>query len=163
MEKQAMFGFLVGAACLGGLFALTMRRPRFGSGHFGHFGHRSPWYAILRRLDTTPGQEKVIRSAVADFMDSAWTMRSKVQSSRSEIADALRAETFDAERIRGVVSQHVEELITLGTSFGVSLGRVHEALDHDQRQRLARLIESHAGGPCLRSTPFFTYSAPHCA
>jgi len=69
-----MFGFIVGAACLFGLVRV-LRHARHG--HFGHhgpfgrfrggFGPRMMLRGLFERLDTTPGQEKVIAAAIAGF------------------------------------------------------------------------------------------------
>ncbi len=150
-----MFGFLIGAACLGGLAAL-LHRPHHH--HFGHhYGHgchgfrggsrrrSAGLYFAFQRLDTTPGQEKAIIAAIDEFREGARTLRNKVRASRTEVAAALRAEHFDAARFDAVVARHAEDFATMGSGASVALGKIHEALDPEQRQRLARWLESYPG------------------
>lgn len=146
-----MFGFLFGAACLGGLAALLFRRNHHhhgvcGHGHGGRFQRgRHFLYTAFERLDTTPGQEKAVTAAIDEFRDSARAARQKVMASRGDIAAALREDQFEPERVRAVVSRHAEELATLGDTSARALAKIHEALDPEQRKRLARWIESGPG------------------
>lgn len=150
-----MFGFLFGAACLGGLAALLFhgRRHRYygygggcGHGYGGRFHHRRHFLnAAFERLDTTPGQEKAIVAALSELQDSARATRSKVLASRGEVAAALRDERFEPERVRAVLARNQEELGTLSDAGTQTLGKIHEALDGEQRKRLARWVESGPG------------------
>ena len=146
-----MFGFLFGAVCLGGLFALAFHRSHHhhhgcGRGYGGRFqrGHHF-LHAAFERLDTTPGQEKAIVAALDEFRDSVRTARGKVMASRGEVAAALREEHFQADRVREVLARHSEELTSLGDQGSQTLGKIHEALDSEQRKRLARWVESGPG------------------
>ncbi|MGC4095427.1 MAG: periplasmic heavy metal sensor [Polyangiaceae bacterium] len=148
-----MFGFFFGAICLGGLAALLFKphhrfghRRHCGPGWHGRFGRAR--YGIdmaFDRLDTTPGQEKAILAALEDLGESARAMRSKLHGSRGEVAEALRAEHFDSERVNGVVARHAEDFATLGNAFTTTLAKIHEALDPEQRKRLARWLDSGSG------------------
>jgi hypothetical protein len=158
-----MFGFILGTACLVGLFWVIRGGRRFG-GHCGggwhgrRHGGRHDWHdevhsgrwgfgrrAILRwlfeRLDTTPGQERVIRDAVENFVDSAIGARREVESSRADVARAMRAESFDAESMGEAFGKHDNVLSDLRKSAVEQLAKVHEILDDKQRARLAELIE----------------------
>lgn len=146
-----MFGFLIGAACLGGLVALVSHRPWHG-GHRWHRGfgfrgrgfHRARFFlnALFDRLDTTPGQEKAILAAVSELRESAGNVHERLRSSRAEVAEALREDEFHEDRVRAVVDRHAEELVGLGGAGAEALAKIHEALDPDQRKQLARWIES---------------------
>lgn len=148
-----MFGFLFGAICLGGLASMLFHRPR----HYGRHGHcgsgfRGRWgrarYGInmaFDRLDTTPGQEKAILAALDELRESARDIRSKVASSRGDVADALRSEHFDSDRVHTVVARHAEDFATLGSAVTTTLAKIHEALDPEQRKRLARWLDSGPG------------------
>lgn len=145
-----MFGFLFGAVCLGGLVALAFRRRHhhYGSCHGYGYGHgrfhRSRHFlnAAFERLDTTPGQEKAVVAAIDEFRDSARAVRQTILASRGEVAAALREEQFEPERVRAVLSRHATEVVTLGDAGAQALAKVHEALDAEQRKRLARWIEA---------------------
>ncbi len=155
-----MFGFLFGAACLGGLVALAFHGPRHGHWHGrrwhrGGFGFGRPFQrgrfllnSLFDRLDTTPGQEKAILAAISELRESAGDVREKLRSSRTEVAEALREEVFEEDRVRAVVDRHAEELVNLGGAGAQALGKIHEALDSEQRKQLARWIESGHGFTC---------------
>lgn len=149
-----MFGFLFGAICLGGLASMLFHRPHhYGYGRHGHCGRgfRRRWggrYGInmaFERLDTTPGQEKAILAALDELRESARGVRAKAASSRGDVADALRGEHFDSERVHNVVARHAEDFATLGNAVTTTLAKIHEALDPDQRKRLARWLDSGPG------------------
>lgn len=149
-----MLGFFIGTACLVGLAAVARRRHRhhhaggYGCLHDGHgrrrFGARFFLRRMLSRLDTTPGQEKVIREALHDLQDEAAGLRREVGATRSEIADALRAPELDKALLDRVFAKHDEVIEKLRASVVASADRVHSTLDEQQRQRLADMIE---GGP----------------
>ncbi len=147
-----MFGFLFGALCLGGLAAMVFHRPhRFGGHcHHGHHGHgrglrRFALHRALERLDTTPGQEKVIVAALDELTDAARHARSKVVASRGEVAAALRGEHFEAATVDAVLARHAEDVAGLGSAARSALAKIHEALDPEQRKRLAGWIEAGPG------------------
>jgi hypothetical protein len=153
-----MFGFFIGTACLIGLVAVARRgRHHYGyGGHgchgHGHHGHgfgRRGWgggrfffHRILDRLDTTPGQEKVIREAIHDFKEEAWTLRSEVRGTRGEIAAALRSPELDRAVIDRVFAKHDEVIEKLRASLLSTADKVRGTLDERQRKQLADMIES---------------------
>ncbi len=96
---------------------------------------------LFRVLDTTPGQEKVIRAALEEAWITTREARHDATSRRTDLARVFRSETVDDEALRaaqgGVRSAYdrVEEAVTK------ALRRIHEALDPMQRERLARIVE----------------------
>lgn len=145
-----MFGFFIGAACLVGLYAVARGRRGYFHGHRqGWHGRRGfgPRYLlnrVLDRLDTTPGQEKVIRTAMQDLSEETWGLRGEVRGTRSEIAAALRAPELDKEQLDRVFAKHDELIERLRASVLRSVEQVHGTLDDRQRKQLADMIE---GGP----------------
>ncbi|HYQ15709.1 MAG TPA: periplasmic heavy metal sensor [Polyangiaceae bacterium] len=143
-----MFGFFIGAACLVGFAAVARGRHRHhghggwhhGRGHRG-FGKRFFFRRILERLDTTPGQEKVIREAINDLQEEAYSLRSEVRGTRGEIAEALRAPELDKALLDRVFAKHDEVIEKLRASLLSSADRVHSTLDEQQRKQLADMIE----------------------
>jgi hypothetical protein len=143
-----MFGFLIGTASLVGLvWVLSHGHGRHGYGHAHCWHRRGPHhlYGVLARLDTTPGQEKVIRSAVDDFIDSLRERARLLRQSAEDIGRAVRTEKLDEALLDDVFARHDQVLVELRRDAVAALGRVHETLDEGQRRKLARLIESHGG------------------
>ena len=157
-----MFGFLLGTACLvGRVWVLRSEHRRWGScggcGRFDHprghdrdsssrgFGGRMFLRFLFERLDTTPGQEKVIRASVEDLLERVHSARREVEASRKDVARALRAESFDAEAMGEAFAKHDAAMSELRGSAMDALAKVHEALDSRQRERLADLVESGLG------------------
>ncbi|MFK7985466.1 MAG: Spy/CpxP family protein refolding chaperone [Sandaracinaceae bacterium] len=159
-----MFGFLIGFLSLIGLIA-TLKRVRrrhgFGRGdchgHHDHHGHRGRgrrgrrgggWMRhFFRRLDTTPGQEKEIKAAVEEMTGRAKELRGEGRKTRNDVAALLRTETLDEEVLAGIFTRHDDQLREMQKVFSDGLSRVHQALDPEQRARLARMIESDERGP----------------
>jgi hypothetical protein len=142
-----MFGFFIGTACLIGLVAVARRgRRHFGYGGGCHgrrgFGGRFLFRRVLERLDTTPGQEKVIREAIHDLKEEAYTLRGEMRGTRSELAQALRAPELDKALLDRVFAKHDELLEKLRASLLDSAEKVHTTLDEQQRKRLADMIEA---------------------
>ena len=137
-----MLGFFVGTACLIGLIAVARRGRRYYGFHHGRrFGGRFVMHRVLERLDTTPGQEKVIRDALHGLGEEAWTLRREVKATRSEIASALRAPELDRSALDRVFAKHDELIEKLRSSALGAAEQVHGTLDERQRAKLADMIE----------------------
>jgi Spy/CpxP family protein refolding chaperone len=151
-----MLGFFIGAACLVGLASVARRHHHYYAGchdgfHHGGFHHGGwrrgfgPRFLLrrfLERLDTTPGQEKVIREAIHDLREEAAGLRREVRGTRNDIAEALRAPELDKAQLDRVFAKHDELIEKLRASLVSSADRVHSTLDEEQRKRLADMIES---------------------
>jgi Spy/CpxP family protein refolding chaperone len=157
-----MFGFLIGFASLVGLIAvLKGGRRRCGRGWHGGgpYGHRHGRHGrhgwrggprrflrfLFEKLDTTPGQEKEISAAVEDFVEQARSLKREGRTSRDEVAELLRTESLDETILGELFGRHDERLRDLQKAFADALGRIHQALDPEQRERLAEMIESGHG------------------
>jgi hypothetical protein len=150
-----MFGFLFGTACLLGLtatFAKSRHEERHCSG--GHRGRgfrsgrgRFVLNRVLDRLDTTPGQEKVIREAVETVIEDVHEARDEFRGTRADVAQAIRGEALDRAAIDGVFQRHDRVIARVRQNALDSFGKVHETLDERQRKILAELIEA---GPFAR-------------
>lgn len=147
-----MFGFLIGTACLVGLFKVA-RHARYG--HWGHhggwhgrhgggrWGGRGSWMlrGLFQRLDTTPGQEKVIQEAFEAMRATGMKFREEGEKVRKDVANAFRQPTLDHEPLKAAFLRHDQLVEDLQREVLVSLGKVHEALDERQRQEVADLFE----------------------
>jgi Spy/CpxP family protein refolding chaperone len=138
-----MFGFVFGTACLAGLL-FTLRRGRWHHRHGGP-GGRWSWRGRMRwlfeRLDTSPGQEKVLVQAADDLTEAFEKMRDEMSATRAAIARSLRGETFDSASLRELDAKHDELIDNLRKTQRTSLSKIHEALDAKQRRELADLLE----------------------
>lgn len=148
-----MFGFFIGTICLLGLIAV-LRRGRRGchgwhGGHHHRHHHRGGQRHMLRflfeRLDTTPGQEKEIRGAIDDLFEEGRGLRREGRSSRDDVAKLLRTESLDETILGELFARHDERLRDMQKAFADALGRIHQALDPEQRAQLASLLESDHG------------------
>lgn len=159
-----MFGFLIGFACLVGLIAVLKSGRRCGRGWHGggwRRRHRHGWRGhrggshflgfVFDRLDTTPGQEKEIRGAVEELFEKRDELRREARATRGDVAKLLRTETLDETILGELFARHDERLRDLQKAFADALGRVHQALDPEQRARLADYLaredERGYGGP----------------
>jgi hypothetical protein len=141
-----MFGFFIGIACLVGLFYVLKGGRGWGRG--GHCGglHRARGVrGFVRRLfetlDTSPGQEKEIKSAFSELFREAHGVRDDFVASRSDVAKAMRGDYFDETSMGELFARHDDGLDKLRRALVGALARVHAVLDENQRVRLAELIE----------------------
>jgi hypothetical protein len=140
-----MFGFLFGTACLIGL-VVVIRRGRYGGfgyhGRHRRHGPRGALNAVLARLDTAPGQEKVIVAVLEEWLDRARDAGRELRDTRRDVAQAVRGERVDDARLNEVFGRHDAALDKLRAGSVDALRRVHEALDERQRKILGDLIDS---------------------
>jgi hypothetical protein len=154
-----MLGFFVGAACLY-LLARTLRgggwayahapgpwgRRRWGGWrHEGWGGRDRPggrgrlrW--LFERIDTSPGQEKVIGEAADALRDTLHGWRDDAERMRSDVARSIRGEAFDSAALEEAFARAEARLGTVRETLRGQAARVHEALDPRQRGELADLI-----------------------
>lgn len=141
-----MFGFFIGIACLVGLIYVLKGGRGWGRGaHCGGRHRKMGMRGFVRRLfealDTSPGQEKEIRSAFSELFREADGVRDDFVASRSDVAKAMRGDYFDETSMGELFARHDDGLDKLRRAFVGALARVHAILDENQRARLAELIE----------------------
>lgn len=116
-----------------------------GGGGFRGFRARRGRFVLNRlldRLDTTPGQEKVIREAFDGLLDQLQDARSEFRGTRSEIAQAVRGENLDRGAVEGIFERHDVVIDRVRQNALDAFSKVHETLDERQRKILAEIIES---------------------
>ena len=159
-----MFAFVVGTACLVGLVAVLRHghhghhsRGRFRGQFRGWGGRMGPRHLLRRlfeRLDTTPGQEKVIAEAIDGFKREAKTARGELEGARGEVASALRQDVFD-EVMLGAALTRVDNTVDVMRKAALdAFGKVHAALDDKQRALLADFVERSPGRPFEGAHPY---------
>lgn len=120
------------------------RDPREGFG----FGRRVFLRFVFEKLDTTPGQEKVIAEAFEEIKEAVKNAKSEWASSRTRVADAMRGAEFDVEAVGDAWARHDSTFEAVRLKITTTMQRVHEVLDEQQRKILAEMIEK--GGPFAR-------------
>lgn len=129
---------MYGGACGG----RGWHRHGWGRGGFGGFGPGGSFWlrALFARLDTTPGQEREIRSAIEDFQTTAREARGGLKETRDDLARAIAGDIFD-EVALGEASTRADSVTTsVKEAFAAALKRIHAVLDPKQRERLAELL-----------------------
>lgn len=101
---------------------------------------------LFERLDTTPGQEKVIKQAVDEVFEATRAARGELDQTRRDIATALRSGTVDETAMGELFARHDEKLREIRKAFVGAIAKVSDALDEDQRKKLADLLERGIGG-----------------
>lgn len=176
-----MFGLFFGTLCLLGLIAMMRRRHfahyafahglGYGHGPFGWRGHghgygyghgyggHGPGRAHRARrflfevLDTTPGQEKVIKQAADNVLDAMDGAGDELQAARKDLAAALGGDVLDEAALRAAIDRALAVVQKAATELTQVLPAVHGALDGQQRKRLAELIAEGRRG--LRARHWF--------
>jgi Heavy-metal resistance len=162
-----MIGFILGTVCLLG-FGKALARHRYGwrsgysrwgrGGGYGAWHHQhdrdSGWQSrgeswalrpLFEKLETTPGQEKVIVQAFDELGATRKNLRGKAQEWRDELSKALRAPIFDETTV-GTLSASIENTFLELRKAGIdAFAKVHDALDDRQRGLLADAVESGFG------------------
>jgi hypothetical protein len=151
LEKKTMWGFVIGAACLYGLVRM-MRGGRWAYAHGGGpwgrqrwkhgEGGRGPLRWLFERMDTSPGQERVIAEAADALRGTMHGWHDDAERMRSDVARSIRGETFDAAALEEAFARAEARLGTVRETLRGQAARVHEALDPPQRAELADLLAS---------------------
>ncbi len=145
-----MFGFLIGTLSLIGLIKVV----RGGRGHHGS-PRRWMMRRLFERLDTTPGQEKVILEAFDQVEHNGRAARDAFFSGRADIGRAMRSEHFDTAAVNETFEKQQAAVDAFKKTVLENMQKIHEALTPEQRQAAGDLLEHgpralHGGGDCGR-------------
>jgi hypothetical protein len=127
----------------------------WGRGGFGEsggpFDSRNPFEVrggrayllrhILRRVETTPTQERAIEEAFAELTRSGKPLRAEAKQSRADLAAAMRRTSLDEVALGEMFARHDRLAEDIRKSLVGFLARVHDILDDIQRERFATLLE----------------------
>jgi uncharacterized membrane protein len=98
--------------------------------------------AILEHVRATPAQERAIGAAFEEFRDEIKRVGGgEGRRTRQEIVDALRRPTFDGVVLGEQFARHDTVLESARKAFVGLVAKIHDALEPEQRDRLAELIE----------------------
>jgi len=152
-----MFGIFFGILCLVAFVAVWRGRFRRGwrggCGHgygYGRFGHGRRFsrggyfglYGLFEELDTSPGQEKAIRSALDELRQGLAALRPRLKEARHGVAAAFSNDAFDADAVERALDAPLQDVSQGRGALVAAIAKIHEALDADQRRRLARFVDS---------------------
>jgi len=113
--------------------------PGFGG---GRMRKRFVVRAILEHVRATPAQERAIGAAFEEFRDELKRVGGgEGRRSRQEIIDALRRPTFDGVVLGEQFARHDTVIESARKAFVGLVAKIHDALEPEQRDRLAELIE----------------------
>lgn len=126
-----MFGFIVAGASFVGLVVLARHRFRHG------FGQRR----LMRYLDASPGQERVIREAMSDVWGSARGLKDALEPGKKQLADLMEHQTLDKRDVEQWLEVQEASFAPLRERLADAATRIHEVLDTEQRKKLAKLVE----------------------
>jgi Spy/CpxP family protein refolding chaperone len=148
-----MIGIVVGAAVAVGLFSMARRARRrmYGyamhggcGGHGGGHGYgrrRRLMRWLFEKLDTTPGQEKVIMGALEELRENRAALREELDQTRGDIARVVRGGLVDDTALEEAFARHDRLLARLRVSFVEAARKATESLDERQRKALGDLLE----------------------
>jgi len=110
-----------------------------------------PLRFLFEALDTTVGQEKVIKAAYNEVKEAMRHGEGEAEETRAQIANAIRRGTVDETEMGELYARQDEKLRTIRTALFGALAKVTDALDEDQRKKLADMLDrndrAHRGGP----------------
>ncbi len=139
-----MLFYVVGTLCLIGflkMWAGPHRRRRGRCHRHGSRRWRRHLDGLFERLDTSPGQEKEIRSAVEDFFEDVVPMRRAMRHSlKDQILEVLAEEELDEDTLRPRMMEHETRVASIRESLLTLITRIHTALDSEQRAQLRRYV-----------------------
>jgi uncharacterized membrane protein len=164
-------GFGIAAGIIGAVLLFKLVRGLVWRRRYMHFAgyeggggcgprgfRRGPWArgpggswwlrAVFAKLDTTPGQEREIRSALEDFQREAKSAKDGFKGAREKLAQAFGPNEIDESVLVEARASAEDVTGKVKDSFAGALRRIHAVLDPKQRERLAELI---AKGPRFRS------------
>src|SRR5580658_9733855 len=162
-----MLGFLFGTACLIGLFKVARGscygyggQGRCGGAFGGPFGGpRERWVgrhggfgsrgfgarfflrSVFERLETTPGQEKVIVQAADELRGTFGKAREQFRETRNDFARVFRGEVVDEAALADIFFKHDTVISETRRSAVEAVRKAHEALTEEQRSQVADFIE----------------------
>lgn len=131
-----MLGIVFGVVCLVALVRVV-RGDRFGR----HAGRGWLLRRVFRRLDTGPGQERLVLTELDALKSSARELRGELRASRADLAAMVRDDSFDRGKVDALFRKQDELLGRMREAVAESAMRIHAALDPTQKQRLADMIE----------------------
>ncbi|CAN5574402.1 hypothetical protein BH09MYX1_BH09MYX1_56660 [soil metagenome] len=117
-----------------------------GHGEGGGFGGGGSFFmrGLFQRLDTTPGQEKVIKAAFEQVEKTVKEARSEWRDG-SEVSELFRADTFDRTAAEGISGKADAGFAKVRVAMLEGMAQIHEVLDERQRAMVADFVARRGG------------------
>lgn len=100
---------------------------------------------LFGALDTTPGQEKVIRAAVDEVKNELTAAEAVFARGKQSIIETVRSGSLDADATGEMFAEQDEQLRRIRTTFVGALAKISESLDASQREEFARIVSRWLG------------------
>lgn len=144
-----MLGFFCGALFAVALYKIS--RHGFGRGRCGGRSrrggrHRMMLNWLFRRLDTTHGQEKVVKEASVEVEAALRDARDQFGASLQSLARALRSDEFGHEQVADAWVRQDDAVEKTRLALTTAMQSLHGTLERDQRHTLADMVERGACG-----------------
>lgn len=116
------------------------RGDRDDGGDHGDRGGPVMLRGLFERLQTTPGQERVIAEALRELRGAFKKAADEKAKGAKQVAEALRGDDFKVENMAEAFV-HLESSVEAVRDASFSaLAKIHDALDDKQRRLLADLV-----------------------
>jgi len=97
---------------------------------------------VVEYVRATPAQERAILAAFDEFAQDMRKLGSgEGRRTRREVADAFRKNAFDGVLFGELFARHDSTIEAARKAFVGLTARLHDALEEEQRERLAHLLE----------------------
>jgi hypothetical protein len=129
----------------GGPFGYTgrggFRHGGHGYGGWRGMGPRFFLRALFERLDTTPGQEKVIVPAAGELRTVLGKAKDQMRETRGDFARVFRGPVVDEASLADIFLKHDTVISETRRSVVEAVHKAHDALTEEQRSEVADFIE----------------------
>jgi len=129
---------------LGVLAALRLLRGLALRRHFRRHGRSFMARRLLRRIDATPEQERLLLEELEALRATLQGLRQGLLASRQDLARALEAEALDAAALEALLAPSLRRIEEVRTQAARALARLHAALAPAQRLQLAAALRAPA-------------------
>jgi len=146
------------AIFVGILAAIAFRKARryhhgyyacggYAHGYHGHYGWhggggRWPLYAVLRRIDASPAQERAIIAEVDALKSKLHNAKGSMKDARGDLAAAVRGPVLDDAALGAVLGRVDGATADARGAVVDALRNIHGLLDDKQREQLATLLDN---------------------
>ena len=147
-RKTTVVGIILGLCLLIGASSLN---AHFGASQGANFGNPQEHITMMslyltKKLDLDTSQQQELDAIAQQLLQKGKALHELQMNTREEVLSMLKAGTVDAQRIQLLQNQHKGTISDFITEAGSRLIEFVSMLSHEQRQRLAELIEDHADG-----------------